>query len=290
MRPSRKYLLAALTPPVLVLLAVLIYPTVYVIRLAFQHQQLGSGTPSSWAGFANFSRLFKDTRFWWALSHSLEFSAISLLVALPVGCLLAALMARQMRGTGILRVLLILPMTMTPLVVGALFRFIFQSDGLAEYLFAKVGIHNVVLLGSTHLALPTVAVVDAWQWVPFIALAALAGLESLPKEVSEAAQLDGVGPLREFFSIALPQIRPILTIVLLVRFMDSFREFDKIYIMTNGGPGTSSETLPIYLWRYAFSYFDVGYAAAIGIVMLIIVTVISSVLVRRFRATQGAST
>ncbi|MBW4721381.1 carbohydrate ABC transporter permease [Saccharothrix obliqua] len=287
MRVTRRYLIQALTPTMLVLLVVLVFPTLYVVQLAFQKKRLTSLAPAQWVGLDNFTALLSDGRFWSALWHSALFSGISLAVSIPIGCLLGALMARKLPGTAFLRTVMILPMVVTPLVIGALFRFILNSGGLADHLLQQVGLPSIAFLASSTLALPTVAFVDAWQWIPFVALVVLAGLESIPKEPLEAARVDGAGPVREFFHIVLPQLRPLLAVVVLVRLMDSFREFDKIFIMTAGGPGTSSETLPIYLWRYAFNYYEVGYAAAVGLVMLVLISLMSTVLVKRFRAVEG---
>jgi multiple sugar transport system permease protein len=114
-------------------------------------------------------------------------------------------------------------------------------------------------------------------------------METLPREVIEAARLDGANAWQELWHFTLPMIRPLLALVALIRFMDSFREFDKVFIMTNGGPGTSSETLPIYLYRFSFQYYEMGYAAAVGFTMLVLISVISTLIVRWMRASQGVA-
>jgi multiple sugar transport system permease protein len=152
-----------------------------------------------------------------------------------------------------------------------------------------VGLGGAALLADPTTSLVTVAFVDAWQWIPFVAIVTAAGMETLPREVIEAARLDGANAWQELWHFTLPMIRPLLALVALIRFMDSFREFDKLFIMTNGGPGTSSETLPIYLYRFAFQYYEMGYAAAVGFTMLVLISVISTLIVRWMRASQGVA-
>jgi multiple sugar transport system permease protein len=289
MRVSRRYVLLALAPSALVMLAVAIFPTLYVFTIAFQHYSLTDPLSRGFAGLDNFARLFSEPRFWQAFWRSAMFSAISLAVSLPVGIALGAFINIKLRGMGFLRAVLIVPMVLTPLVIGAVFRFMLGSGGIVDWALGLVGIEGVSFLGSSVLALPTEAFVDAWQWTPFVAIVVAAGLEAVDKPSLEAARLDGATAWQEFRHIALPQIRPLLVLVLLIRLMDSLREFDKVFIMTAGGPGTSTETLPIYLWRSAFQYYDMGYSAAVGIVMLVAISILATVVVRRFEATRGVS-
>jgi multiple sugar transport system permease protein len=267
---------------------VAIFPTIYVWALAFQNYVLTDPLSRTFAGLDNFARLLGEPRFWQAAGRSALFSAISLAVSLPVGIALGAFINLKLRGMGFLRAVLIIPMVLTPLVIGAVFRFMLASGGIVEWALGLIGI-NTSFLGNPVLALPTEAFVDAWQWTPFVAIVVAAGLEAVDKPSLEAARLDGATAWQEFRYIALPQIRPLLVLVLLIRLMDSLREFDKVFIMTSGGPGTSTETLPIYLWRSAFQYYDMGYSAAVGVVMLIAISVLATVVVRRFEALRGVS-
>jgi multiple sugar transport system permease protein len=289
MRTSKRYTTLALLPSMLVFLVVLVFPTLYVVNLMFQNYSLTNPLARSYIGFDNFARLLTEGRFWTAALHSVIFSAVSMAVSIPVGIGVAMLIRRNLRGTSAFRALLIVPMVLAPLVVGALFRFMLESGGFIDWLLGFVGLDRLALLAQPATALVTVAVVDAWQWAPFVAIVAAAAMETLPREVTEAARLDGVNAWQELWHFTLPQIRPLLALVALIRFMDSFREFDKIFIMTNGGPGTASETLPIYLYRYAFQYYEMGYAAAVGFTMLVLISLISAAIVRWFRASQGVA-
>jgi len=289
MRTSRRYTIAALTPSVLLFVVVLVFPTVYVFNLALRRHSLTDLSGNRYIGLENFVALAGGERFWSAAWHSLAFSAVSMAVSLPVGIAIALLIQRRLRGTSLLRAVLIVPMVLSPLVVGAVFRFMLDSRGFVDWLLSIVGLDGTAFLARPSTALVTVAVADAWQWTPFVAIVVAAAMETLPPSVMEAAKLDGANAWQELWHFVLPQIRPLLVLVALIRFMDSFREFDKPFIMTNGGPGTSSETLPIYLYKFAFQYYDMGYAAAVGLVMLVLISVTSTFIVRRFRASEGVA-
>lgn len=286
---SKRYTFWSLAPSVVIFVIVLLIPTVYIVNLAFRRESLSRPDNNGFIGFDNFLALAIDDRFWAAAGHSAVFSAVSLAVSIPVGILIALLINKKLRGHGVLRVILIVPMVLAPLVVGAIFRFMFDSDGFISWALSLLGIDAPAFLSIPGLALVTVAFVDAWQWTPFVVIVVAAAMETLPQNVMEAARLDGANAWQELWHFVLPQIRPLLVLVALIRFMDSFREFDKLFIMTNGGPGTSSETLPIYLWRQAFQYLDMGYAAALGFVVLLIISVICTIVVKFFNASKGVS-
>lgn len=285
---SRRYTLAALSPALLVMLALVAFPTVFIATLSFRDYVLTDTTsPRGFVGFTNFARLFGDDRFGAAAGRSIAFVVIAVGVSLIAGFALGKLLTTRARGVGVLRTVMIVPMVLTPLVVGAAFRFMLDYDlGVVNWFLSTVGLPKVGWLSQATLALPTAALVDAWQWTPFVALVVAAGLESIPSDPLEAAQVDGANWRQELRYVTLPLLRPLLVVVILIRTMDAFREFDKIYIMTSGGPGTSSETLPIFVWRAAFNYYDMGYAAAAGVVMLVGITVVSAVMVGRTRALE----
>ncbi len=268
---------------------VLVFPMIYIFNLMFKRELLTAPAGNRYIGFDNFVRLAGDERFWQATGQSVVFSGVSMAVSIPAGIAIALLISRRLRGTGLFRVILIVPMVLAPLVVGAMFRFMFDSDGFISWAFGLIGITAPSFLSIPGVSLVTVAFIDAWQWTPFVAIVVAAAIETVPPSVMEAARIDGANAWQELWHFILPQIRPLLVLVALIRFMDSFREFDKLFIMTNGGPGTSSETLPIFLWRHAFQYLDLGYAAAIGFVVLVIISVVSTIIVKFFRASKGVS-
>ncbi len=285
----RRYLLAALIPALVIMVALVAFPTVYMVTLSLQDYILTDPARSGdFVGGNNFARLTSDARFINAARRSLTFTGISVGVSMVLGFWVGKLITQQLRGANLARSLLIIPMVTTPLVAGAAFRFMLDLDlGVVNWGLESLGADRIPWLSSTQLALPSAALVDAWQWTPFVALVVAAGLESLPSEQLEAAKVDGASFWQELGHIVLPMLRPLLAIVALIRIMDAFREFDKIFIMTAGGPGRASETLPIYAWRVAFNAYDIGYAAAVGVAMLIAIILVSAAIVNRARAVEG---
>lgn len=289
MKISRGYFLTGVIPVAIVFTTILIFPMVYVLYLMFRDDSLLDPNSSSFVGLTNFERALQDARFWEALLHSGIFSAVSLLVSIPLGILLAIYLSSQGLFPRIVRTLVIVPMVLAPLVVGSLFRFLLDSNSVIPWIGASLGIQLPPLLSTPGLALITISIVDAWQWTPLVGIIVYSGIQALNPSVYEAAKLDGATRFQEVIHIVLPQLRPLLVLVVLIRFMDSFREFDKVFIMSGGGPGTSSETLPVYLWRFSFQYLEVGYSAAVGFLMLMLISVVSALIVKFFKGIRSTS-
>lgn len=287
---TRTYLLAALFPALLLMVLLVAFPTVYILTLSFQGYVLTDpDSTREFIGGANYAALLSDSRFLAAARRSVVFTLISVGTSMVVGFFVGQLVVQQLRGANLVRSLLIIPMVTTPLVAGAAYRFMLDYDlGVVNWFLSTAGLPRFGWLSSTALALPTSALVDAWQWTPFVALVVAAGFESLPRDPLESAQVDGASFWQELRYIVVPMLRPLLVVVLLIRTMDAFREFDKIFIMTSGGPGTASETLPVYVWRVAFNAYNMSYAAAVGVTMLLAIILISTVIVSRARGVEGA--
>lgn len=287
---SRRYLLVALAPALALMVLLVAFPTVYILLLSVRDYVLTDpSTGDAFVGADNYQRLLSDPRFLGAARRSVVFTGISVGVSVVAGFFVGKLVIQQLHGANLVRGLLIIPMVTTPLVAGAAFRFMLDYDlGVINWFLASIGLDRVPWLATTALALPTAALVDAWQWMPFVALVMAAGMESLPRDPLEAAKVDGATYWQELRYLILPMLRPLLAVVILIRTMDAFREFDKIFIMTSGGPGTASETLPIYVWRVAFNAYNMSYAAAVGVTMLIAIILVSSLIVKHARAVEGS--
>jgi multiple sugar transport system permease protein len=285
----RRYLIAALVPALALMVLLVAFPTVYILILSVQDYVLTDPTSGdAFVGGSNYAQLLDDDRFLSAARRSVVFTVISVGASVVVGFFVGKLVVQEIRGASLTRSLLIIPMVTTPLVAGAAFRFMLDYDlGVVNWFLDSIGLDRVGWLSASSLALPTAALVDAWQWMPFVALVMAAGIESLPREPLEAAKVDGAGFWQELRHIVLPMLRPLLAVVILIRTMDAFREFDKIFIMTAGGPGTASETLPVYVWRVAFNAYNMSYAAAVGVTMLIAIILVSALIVSRARAVEG---
>ncbi|HKP11968.1 MAG TPA: sugar ABC transporter permease [Blastocatellia bacterium] len=279
------YLLVA--PTVAVLLALSVYPLIYAIKVAFQS---GAGEGAHWT-LAHFARLFSDGFFLAALWHTLVYAAAALTFEFLLGLGLALLVDRPLRGRGLFRALLLVPMMLPPVVVGVVWRLMLNPDfGAVNGTLRGAGVNTEALTwtASPKLAMLSVIAIDVWQWTPFVFLVLLAGLQAIPQEPYEAARMDGSSAWQTFRFITLPLLRPAMLIALLLRTMDLLRVFDQIFILTEGGPGFATETISLYIYRAAFRFFDFGYAAAMSFVLLIITNLISAGYIRLLQRQEAA--
>jgi multiple sugar transport system permease protein len=288
-RPHREtalpYLLIA--PTVAVLLALSIYPLFYAIRISLQ---TGSGEAARWSS-ANFARLASDKFFLEALAHTFIYAVVALTFEFLLGLGLAVLLDRPLRGRSFFRSALLLPMMLPPVVVGVVWRLMLNPDfGAVNGTLKSAGLNTESLTwtGSPVLALASVIAVDIWQWTPFMFLVLLAGLQAIPQEPYEAAIVDGSSAWQTFRHLTLPLLKPAILIALLLRTMDLLRVFDQIFILTEGGPGFSTETVSLYIYRTAFRFFDFGYAAAMSFVLLLLTNVISVGYIRLLQRQETA--
>ena len=263
--------LAALTAPAVVFtVGMIAFPVVYTIWLGF-HSFSTTGQ-ESFSGLANYRQLVEDGEFWHGLVVTFELYLLSLVLQLVLGVYLALILFRSKRLSGIVRSLFISPFMLPPVVAGMMWLVILDpSLGAANYILQAVGLPQSDWLASPTLVIPTVALIDTWQWAPYVALIVLGGLQSLPPSVFEAAQIDGASQFRTFWRITLPLLMPTIVTAMILRSVDLLRFFDIIYITTQGGPGNSSNTLNIYGFRVGFEYFNIGYASALMIALSVVV-------------------
>jgi multiple sugar transport system permease protein len=274
-RPGLGFTGKMLTPGVLVLAAISILPFIALVVMSFTRVHLLGGVDLEWAGLDNWSRALADPQMWssWALTAVYLFFTLGLEMVLGFG--LALLLHRVTRARGLLLSLVLLPMFVAPVIVGLLGRYLTDSTfGLYTWVLAQLG-WNGDILGGTTSAFAAVVLMDVWEWTPLIALIALAGLSSVNPSTLEAASLDGAGYWRSLRYIVLPSISGILLVALLIRAMDAVRYYDIIYVTTNGGPADATKTIPIRLFENAFRFFDLGYAATIGLMMLLVTILIA---------------
>jgi multiple sugar transport system permease protein len=274
-----------ISPTIAVLVTLSIYPLIYAIRVSLQ-----SNTASGWTT-ANFSRLASDQFFLSALGHTFVYAAVALTIEFLLGLGLALLLDRSLRGRSLFRALLLIPMMLPPVVVGVVWRLMFNSDfGAINGTLKAAGVSTEALTwtASPQLALASVIAVDVWQWTPFMFLVLLAGLQAIPQEPYEAAMVDGSSWWQTFRHVTLPLLRPAILIALLLRTMDLLRVFDQIFILTEGGPGFATETVSLYIYRTAFRFFDFGYAAAMSFLLLALTNVISFGYIKLLQSREAA--
>lgn len=275
-----------LTPALAVLVGLSIYPLVYSIAISLQIQTSAGMT---W-GAGNFIRLGSDGFFLTALIHTFVFAAAALVVEFTLGLGLALLLNQQIRGRGIFRATLLMPMMLPTVVVGVVWRLMLNPNfGAINGTLKRFGVNTdgLTWTASPRLAFLSIIAVDVWQWTPFVFLVLLAGLQAIPQEPYEAALIDGSSAWQTFRHITLPLLKPAILIALLLRTMDLLRVFDQIFILTEGGPGFATETVSLYIYRTAFRFFDFGYAAAMSFVLLILTNIISTFYIRLLQSREA---
>ncbi|GAB2674537.1 carbohydrate ABC transporter permease [Thalassiella azotivora] len=268
-----------LAPGVTVLALLSIVPFVALVVMSFSHVRLLGGVRLEWAGLDNWSRVLTDPDMWasWLRTGVYLVATLGLEMVLGVGIALA--LHRVVSGRGLLLSLVLLPMFVAPVIVGLLGRYLTDSTfGLYAWVLQQLGWQGDVL-GSPTTAFVAVVLMDVWEWTPLITLITLAGLSSVNPSVLEAAALDGAGYWSTLRHIVLPSISGILLVALLIRAMDAVRYYDIIYVTTNGGPADATKIIPIRLFENAFRFFDLGYAAAIGLMMLVVTIAIAKLFV-----------
>ena len=273
---DRRFKYLILWPAVLVLLLIGVFPIVYTLIVSFQHITM-MAEDTSFSGFINYARLFRDTRLWEAILHTILFTAIALPIELLLGMAMALLFLDRMPGRQIFIALLVLPTVISPIIAGATWRLLFDNRfGPINQILGWIWGEPVTILWTINpLAVyPAIILCEVWQWTPFMFLILLAGLANVDQSQLEAAEIDGARYWRIFFKIVLPAIKPVLAIVLLIRALDLVRLFDIVWALTRGGPGTMTETISIYAYVLGFQQFETSYTAAIAVLIIVILSVL----------------
>jgi len=259
-----------IAPALLFAGGMIILPFLWAIWLSFQETMLG-GEPR-FIGLDNYRRLVADAEFWNGFRLTFGLYLLSLVLQLIAGTWLGLLLARMNAARGLVRTVLVSPFMMPPVVIGMMAIVILDpSLGVANWLLAQIGIPPRLFLADPDTVILTIALIDTWQWTPFVALIVLGGYLSLPRDVFEAAEIDGASTTQRFLRITLPLLAPTLVTAAVLRSVDLLRFFDVIYITTQGGPANASTTLNILAYRRGFEFFEFGYAAALMVTLSAIV-------------------
>lgn len=269
-------------PAYLVMIVVVIFPLGYALWLSFHRWTLRTfQTDVPFIGFENYRSLLSNSDFHKSLLTTLTFVILAIAFELIIGTGLALLLNHEIKGKNIFRSLILLPMMCTNVVVGLTWRLLLNYQyGIVNYYLTQINLPAIQWLSSPRFAMPSAILVDVWNTSSFVALMVLAGLQALPVEPFEAAKIDGASGIQTFFYITLPLLKPYILVALIWRFIDTFRIYDVIYLLTGGGPGKSTETISIFVYRYGFSTFDLGVASAASFIMLAIMLVIAGLLAR----------
>jgi multiple sugar transport system permease protein len=273
-----------LYPALIVLALVSIFPFIYIIAMSLSRVTLIGGISFEWVGLDNWTRLFSDSAVGASWLRSIVYFVATVGLEMILGIGIALAIYEMRRGRNLVISLVLMPMFMAPVIVGLLGRFLTDSTyGLYAWALDEIGLYNGDILGSTTSAFVAVTLMDVWEWTPLIALIVLAGLSSMPRQVLEAAEVDGASYWSRFRDIVLPMLAGVIIVALLIRSMDAIRYFDIITNTTNGGPADATKIVPIRLYETAFRFFDLGYAAAIGLSMLAVTIIMANLFVRILR-------
>jgi multiple sugar transport system permease protein len=256
-------------PASIILFAVLAYPIGYAVLISFSEFDLATFKSVGWVGWDNYEAVMEDARFW----RSLRVTAVYLAFALPIQMLLgfgiAYCINAEWRGRGVVRALLLIPMVVAPVVAGGIWRMLLDPLwGLTNYVIGLFGFEPLNWLGDPTLAMVTLVLIDTWRWTPFITLIATAALLSLPRDVFEAAEIDGANWWVKFWSIGLPLLVPIIGATLVVRWLGAVKMFDMALAATNGGPGDATNVVNLYIYEEAFRSLHFAEASAMTVIVL----------------------
>jgi multiple sugar transport system permease protein len=257
--------------------AVILFPWAFTLWMSVNEWKVGESR--HFVGAANYLRLAGDARFMDSLWHTLVYTALSVAAPVVLGLAAALIFNERLPMRGLLRGIFVMPMMATPVAVALIWTMMFNPQlGVLNYLLSLVGIGPQAWVFHPASVIPSLVMVETWQWTPLVMLIVLGGLASLPAEPYESAEIDGATGWQKFRYITLPMIAPFLLLAAMIRTVDALKSFDIIYAITQGGPGTASETINLYLYSVAFAYYDVGYGSAIAVVFFVLIVALSLVL------------
>src|ERR1700741_1431347 len=264
-------------PALVVVLAVIVFPWVFTIWMSLQEWKVG--TPTTFVGLSNYLRMPRDPRFVEAVWHTLVSPALSVILPLGLGTFATVVFHQKFPLRGFLRGIFIMPMMATPVAIALVWTMMFHPQlGVLNYLLSLVGLPPQLWVFHPATVIPSLVLVETWQWTPLVMLIVLGGIAAIPTEPYESAQLDGANMWQMFRYITLPLIAPFLFIAAMIRMIDAVKSFDIIFAITQGGPGSASETINLYLYSVAFIYYDLGYGSAIAVVFFLLIVLLAAVL------------
>ncbi|MFH5774213.1 carbohydrate ABC transporter permease [Paracoccus sp. NGMCC 1.201697] len=279
-RREHRFAAALLGPAFMALIATTTFPLFYLVWVSMQRLDLGMPFMNGFTGTANYMQLLSDPRFWQSLGASLVYTVSTVVLQVVIGLGLALAVLEMKRGQSLFRVIAILPVVLSPAVVGMVWRsFMLTPEfGVIDYLGITAGLGSHNWLGDPTLAMISVIVIHTWQWTPFAFMVLLASLAALPDDLYEAARIDRASGWQRFTRITLPLIRPAIIMVIIMRTMVALTAFAAIFTVTGGGPGTATEILNLYAYRKSFTELSLGYGAALAVALLLLTIAISGLL------------
>lgn len=278
-----------LGPAVLVMGAACLYPVLSAFQLAGYDWSMGTPWSSAkWVGWDNFVSAFSNPRLWSSLWTTLLFAGVCVAAEMVLGIALALALEHPVRGMAVFRTLFILPMMIAPIAVGLAWRYLFDAQfGLINAVLKAVGVPAQTWLADPTLAFLAIVVADIWQWTPFVFIMMIAALASVDSAVIEASRIDGARWWQQTFLVKLPMVMHVIAITLMMRLIDAFRVLEVVYVLTFGGPGDSTEILALHIYKTAFVGQQLGVAAAISVLLLVVVAALSWAALRLSNPMKG---
>lgn len=274
----RKISFAMIGPAFIILLFLAIGPMFFMFINAFRTWKLAVPAPPRFNGITNFLQLFADERFLNAFSNTIILVVCGIIVQSVLGLGIALLLRKPFKLRPAIMALILIPVLIAPVVTGLNWKLLLNDIfGPINFFLGVLGINGPLWISSSRFwGLFSILLVDSWQWTPFVALVLLAGLEGIPAQVYEAADVDGAKSLMVFFRITLPLLRPMFVLIILLRTIFIFRIFDPVVILTQGGPGTATETLSLLTYNTGLKYLDIGYSMAMGVLQIIFMVILAN--------------
>ncbi len=274
-------------PTIIYLVILTIFPLIYSLGVSLF--QVTLGRPATFIGLSNYREILIDPAFWHAAAVTGVITIAAVTLEVVLGVVIGLILNRQLPGLGLVRLIVYFPMMLSPLVMGYFWRFMLdRSLGVVNWMLRVVGIHPLGWLIEAKLALVSIIMVDVWQWTPFVILLVMAGLQTVPPELYEISTLDRASTWMQFRRITLPFLRTPLMLAVLFRTIDTLKLFDTVFIMTGGGPGDFTQTLSVMDFKIGFTYFNVGKAAALSWLIVVIITVLATLLIQRLTVRPGS--
>ena len=259
-------------PALLFVAMLMVFPVLYTFFLSFTNWNLTSGLPAEFVGLRSYTRVLTEPRFLNALARTFAFTVFAVAIEGVLGVAAALILNRAFVGRSLAKFLLLLPLVATPVAVGIVFNLFFDPTiGLLNFVLQAFGLPPGLWISNAASVLPSLIIVDVWQWTPMITLIVLAGLAGLSEEPVEAARIDGASEWQIIRFVTIPMVMPVILTALILRLIDALKTFDIIFAMTGGGPGYASETLNIMGFKYSFEYFRMGQSAVILVVLFLVV-------------------
>jgi len=276
---------AFIAPTIILLLAINLFPLIWTIRLSFSNYRVNRpNVPLKWLGIAHYTDILGDADVWNGMQVTARFVLATITIETLLGFALAYLIDRKFRGHGFWTTVILIPMMLSPAVVGNFWTFLYQPQtGLFNYVvsfFTGIDPSSFQMIGDVSLAPWSIVIVDVWMWTPYVMLICLAGLRSIPKDIYEAAEVDRASPWRQFWSITVPMVLPFVMLAVLFRGIENFKMFDMVNLLTNGGPGSTTELASITLKREAFEKWTTSYSSAFAIILFVTIFGLANIYVK----------